>query len=124
MSNSKHCPQCKRTWLGGRICPYCEIELVAGAYPETEAPPIHMLVRDRQSFVLGMELAMRIAGNRANDRAAVLGVPNYDLSDPEIQALATARAMIRLVQVEIGSGRMPVPNEWTPDEIDEVGRIA
>lgn len=118
---SKHCPQCKRTWMGGLICPYCEIELVEGAYPETETPPIHMLVRDRQSFVLGMELAMRIVRNRGEDIKQMRG---REMNETEIMEAATTAAMIRLVQVEIGSGRMPVPNEWTADEIDEVGRIA
>lgn len=29
----QHCPHCKRNWVGGRICPYCDCELVAGSYP-------------------------------------------------------------------------------------------
>lgn len=26
-----HCPQCKRNWSSGRICPYCDCDLVLGA---------------------------------------------------------------------------------------------
>lgn len=29
----KHCPTCKRNWATGRICPYCDCELVAGSSP-------------------------------------------------------------------------------------------
>jgi hypothetical protein len=49
-----------------------------------------------------------------------------ELSDPVEQKLQTAIGTIRIVQVEIGSGRMPLPepHEWTPDEIDEVERIS
>jgi hypothetical protein len=76
-----------------------------------------MMVHSRQSFVLGMELAMRIARNLSTGK---------ELTDPVEQKLQTAIGTIRIVQVEIGSGRMPLPepHEWTPDEIDEVERIS
>jgi hypothetical protein len=86
--------------------------------PPVNAPPIHMLVRDRQSFVLGMEFAMRIVRNRITDLKE-RGAPE-DLK----MECENMFGMIRIVQVQIGSGRMALPSVWTPDEIDEVGRIA
>jgi hypothetical protein len=71
---------------------------------------------DKHSLILGMELAMRIIRNRAADQK---DLAHWD-DEQECQNLV---GMIRIVQVEIGSGRMPVPSNWTPDEIDEVERI-
>jgi hypothetical protein len=83
-----------------------------------------LFVQDNQSFILGMEMALRIIRNRRKDIAALQG--KEDLEDPQQQAVATCEGVVRLVQVEIGSGRMrpPYPSEWSPEEIDEVERIA
>lgn len=69
----------------------------------------------RPSFILGMELAMRIVGNSAETY--------FNGAKPDETMLDGINAMIRLVQVEMGSGRMPLP-EFSPDEIDEVERIS
>lgn len=81
-----------------------------------------MNVTDKMSFILGMQFALRITRNRRKDLALLQG--KEDISEPQQQAVATVEGAIRLVQVEIGSGRMPLPNVWTSDEVDEVERIA
>lgn len=68
-----------------------------------------------ESFVSGMELAMRICRNRAQDYGG-------DLADPKCQAAETCVGVIRIVQVEIATGRSAIP-EFTYDEIDEIRRI-
>lgn len=79
------------------------------------------IVRDKHSFILGMELAMRIARNRKEDLAVTHSDYPKALSLVRNQ-IETLIGCIRIVQVEIGAGRMPLP-EFTPDEIDEVERI-
>jgi hypothetical protein len=80
------------------------------------------IVRDRHSFILGMELAMRICRNRQADLAVTHSdYPKaLNLVKNQIDILIGS---IRIVQVEIGSGRVPLP-EFSQDEIDEVERIS
>lgn len=73
------------------------------------------IVRDKHSFILGMELAMRIVRNSHETY--------FNGKKPPMTMLEGINSMIRLCQVEIGAGRMPLPR-FTPDEIDEVERIA
>jgi hypothetical protein len=73
----------------------------------------------KEFFILGMELALRIVRNRAR-AFEEQGIP---LSEQPHQEAACCDACIRLVQVEIGSGRQSLP-EFTSDEIEEVERIA
>jgi hypothetical protein len=77
-------------------------------------PPVH-----RSCFILGMELAMRIVRNRARDLKETVH-NGCDCHDD----LETVVGMIRIVQVEVGSGRMEMPPMWTEEEIDEVRRIS
>jgi hypothetical protein len=77
------------------------------------------IVRDRHSFILGMELAMRIIRNRCQSHQE-MGIP---LSQQPHQEAACCEGVIRIVQVEIGAGRLPLPT-FSPEEIDEVERIA
>lgn len=76
----------------------------------------------KDSFIAGMELAMRICRNRKTD------IENLrSLDYPKVAALVQNQIEIcifgiRQVQVEIGSGRMPLP-EFTEDEKDEIERI-
>lgn len=76
---------------------------------------ITAIVRDRHSFVLGMEFAMRIVRNTAET--------SFNGKKPDETMIEGINAMIRFVQVEIGSRRMPIPG-FTQDEIDEVERIS
>jgi len=69
-----------------------------------------------KEFIEGMELAIRICRNRAEDYGG-------DLSKPMCQAAETCAGLIRLVQVEIGSGRQPLP-VFTVEETDEIDRIS
>lgn len=62
-----------------------------------------------------MEFAMRIVRNSAETY--------FNGKKPDETMLEGINSMIRIVQVQIGSGRMPLP-EFTPDEIDEVERIS
>lgn len=34
----QHCPKCHRNWASGRICPYCDCDLVAGSSPARCSP--------------------------------------------------------------------------------------
>lgn len=73
------------------------------------------IIRDRHSFILGMEFAMRICRNEAD---------NHKVRNPlRATEAELCSAIIRIVQVEIGSGRSPLP-EFTDDEIKEVERIS
>jgi hypothetical protein len=71
--------------------------------------------RDRHSFILGMEFAMRIVRNS--------GETFFNGKRVDETALEGINAMIRLCQVEIGAGRMPLP-EFSEEEIAEVERIS
>lgn len=82
------------------------------------------IVRDKHSFILGMEFAMRICRNEASNHKGDPFV--YGHTDSRAARATEAdlcASLIRIVQVEIGSGRSPLP-EFTPDEIDEVERIS
>jgi hypothetical protein len=74
-------------------------------------PPVH-----RSCFILGMELAMRIVRNSRETF--------FNGTKPDDTLLGGITEMIRLVQVEIGAGRMDLPQKWTQDEIDEIRRIS
>jgi hypothetical protein len=66
-------------------------------------------------FIFGMTLAMRIVRN--------CGETFFNGKKPDELMLEGIIAMIRLIQVEIGSGRMKMP-KFTDEEIAEVRRIA
>lgn len=68
-----------------------------------------------RGIIAGMELAMRICRNRAQDYGG-------DLAEPKCQAAETCAGVIRIVQVEIGAGRQPLP-EFTIEEQEEMNRI-
>lgn len=68
-----------------------------------------------ESFIAGMSLAMRICRNRAQDLGG-------DLGNLGPQTAETCAGMIRIVQVEIATGRAGIPG-FTYDEIDEIRRI-
>jgi signal recognition particle receptor subunit beta len=70
----------------------------------------------RSCFVLGMELAMRIVRNSAET--------SFNGAKPDEMMIEGIVSMIRIIQVQIGSGRMELPDVWTPEEIDEVRRIS
>jgi hypothetical protein len=75
-------------------------------------PPMH-----RSCFVLGMELAMRIVKNSAET--------SFNGKKPDETMINGINSMIRLIQVQIGSGRMDMSEiTWSPEEIDEVRRIS
>lgn len=76
-------------------------------------------ITDTPSFIMGMEFAMRVCRNRYADLESIGG----KWEDPGPQAVATCIGMLRLVQVEIGAGRMPLP-QFTREEIEEMERIA
>jgi len=77
--------------------------------------PISTIIRDRQSFILGMELAMRIVRNSSGTF--------FNGQKPDETMLGSIIAMIRLVQVEMGSGRMALPM-FSEEETAEVERIS
>jgi hypothetical protein len=77
--------------------------------------PLSTIIRDRHSFILGLELAMRIVRNQ-------LGT-SFNGQEPDELLLEGIVAMIRLVQVEMGSGRMPLPT-FNAEETAEVERIS
>lgn len=68
------------------------------------------------SFLAGMQLAMRICKNRAKDWEMLGGTMSPDQED-----LMCAQ-LIRIMQVEIGAGRMARP-EFTKEELEEMDRI-
>jgi hypothetical protein len=74
-------------------------------------PPMY-----RSCFVLGMELAMRIVRNSAET--------SFNGAKPDETMLEGIVSMIRIIQVQIGSGRMELPDVWTDEEVDEVRRIS
>jgi hypothetical protein len=94
--------------------------LLARDQDETAAAEINADIR--KSFILGMELAMRICKNRQADLAVTHSDYPKALNLVKNQ-IDTLIGCIRIVQVEIGSGRSEVPNNWSQDEIDEVERI-
>lgn len=65
-------------------------------------------------FIAGMELAMRLCRNRAED---------LRLMDKDPLEADTCAGLIRICQVEIGAGRMKRP-DFTKEEMDEMDRIA
>lgn len=72
----------------------------------------------------GMEIAMRVCRNRAADchgirDAANMAQPHWTVRADEAYTLAS---VIRLVQVQIGSGRQQF-GELAPDELEEIERI-
>lgn len=68
------------------------------------------------SFLAGMQLAIRICRNRAGD----CKVTGQAAGEMEAQNCA---GLIRICQVEIGSGRMGRP-KFTEEELDEMDRIS
>lgn len=74
------------------------------------------LASERRAFLEGMEMAMRICRNRAQDLGG-------NLDEPGPQHCETCAGVIRIVQVEIGAGRAPYP-AFTKEEIDEIERIS
>ena len=80
-----------------------------------------------RGVIAGMELAMRICRNRASDRMKLWTQSKRDSRASNINAGGQSEAlicadMIRVVQVEIGSWRMKLP-EFTLEEQDEINRI-
>lgn len=69
------------------------------------------------AFIAGMQLAMRICRNRAKAWEELGGTMR-----PEQEDLTCAH-LIRSVQVEIGSGRMPRP-QFSKEELEEMDRIS
>lgn len=69
-----------------------------------------------RTLIEGMELAMRVCRNRHQD-CMIIG------QTIRANEATVCEAIIRLVQVEIGSGRMPLPT-FTPSEINEMDRIS
>lgn len=69
-------------------------------------------------FIAGMELAMRICRNRAEDIRAMGKIMTMAGNEAD-----NCAGIIRNVQVEIGSGRMKRP-AFTAEESDEMDRIA
>lgn len=68
------------------------------------------------SFIAGMQFAMRICRNRAED---MLNIGN----DQRSNEAETCASMIRIIQVEIGAGRAGRP-DFTKEELEEMDRIA
>jgi hypothetical protein len=71
-----------------------------------------------RGIVAGMELAMRICRNRAEDLEQSR---TFD-RQAAINASQMCALLIRNVQVELGAGRQPLP-EFTIEEQDEMNRI-
>jgi hypothetical protein len=65
----------------------------------------------------GMEMAMRICRNRASDLEGTDGMPSA-----YVQEALNLAGIIRLVQVQIGSGRQTF-GPLTQEEQDEINRI-
>jgi hypothetical protein len=72
-----------------------------------------------RGVIAGMELAMRICRNRAQDYRSM---GSTDSLYGQTQAAETCAGCIRITQVEIGAGRMPLP-EFTQLEQEEINRI-
>src|SRR5262245_21996714 len=72
--------------------------------------------QDKPAFIAGMQLAMRICRNR------IIACKAINKPEQEYEAMICATE-IRLIQVEIGSGRMAIP-AFTQEEKDEMRRIA
>ena len=64
------------------------------------------------SFIAGMQLAIRLCRNRAED-CERMGKPD------QRQEALVCEGLIRIVQVEIGAGRMPRP-QLTEEELEEM----
>lgn len=88
-----------------------ELHLLVLQYPEL----IEQIVMS--AFIAGMELSIRICRNRAKEYGE-----RSRLFDRERGAQSCA-AVIRNVQVEIGSRRMQRP-EFTNEEMEEMDRIS
>lgn len=84
----KHCPTCKRNWASGRICPYCDCELVAGSSPAPCSPAhVRFELRTEQGNV-----------------ATIKGDPNM----PEATRKALA-AMIDAAVTAANAGKLKAP---------------
>jgi hypothetical protein len=68
-----------------------------------------------RGIVAGMELAMRICRNRAEDCRSLR-------TDHHANEAENCAGIIRIVQVEIGAGRQHLP-EFTLEEQEEMNRI-
>lgn len=69
-----------------------------------------------RAFIEGMECAMRICRNRAQDC--------NDTKQPvRSNEAELCSGLIRIVQANIGAGRQPLPT-FTQDELDEIKRIS
>jgi hypothetical protein len=66
------------------------------------------------SFVAGMQLAIRICRNRAEDCKRM---------GKDDQEALVCEGLIRICQVEIGTGKMPLPR-FSEEEQEELNRIA
>lgn len=82
-----------------------------------------------RAFVEGMELAMRICRNRCVDcEANSKSVKNgnwkigQELWRQRSDEADMCAEVIRIVQVQIGAGQMPMPT-FTVAELDEINRI-
>lgn len=91
-------------------------EIKKRANKAIEADPRMVASIVHTSFLAGMQLAMRICRNRATDLLKI----NADARSNEAE---TCAGMIRICQVEIGSGRMERP-KFTKEELDELDRIS
>lgn len=65
----------------------------------------------------GMSLAMRICRNRAED------APEGSIAWLRANEATLCAEMIRMVQVQIGSGRQPEIGDLSADELEELWRI-
>jgi hypothetical protein len=94
--------------------------------PEIKARADALMLSDKDmlakivhtSFLAGMQMAMRICRNRAKDAREL----SMTTTNVEMEA-ETCAGLIRICQVEIGSGRMARP-KFTKEELDEMDRIS
>jgi hypothetical protein len=70
------------------------------------------------AFVGGMELSMRLCSNRAEDIRAAGKIMTMAGNEAD-----NCAGIIRICQVEIGSGRMAKP-QFTNEELEEMDRIS
>jgi hypothetical protein len=70
------------------------------------------------SFIAGMQLCMRLCRNRAEDIRAVGKMMTMAGNEAD-----NCAGIIRLTQVEIGSGRMARPT-FTKEELEEMDQIS
>lgn len=91
-----------------------EVKARADALVHADIEMVNNIVQS--SYVAGMQMAIRVCRNRAND----CEVTGQKAAEMEAQNLA---GLIRIIQVEIGSGRMQRP-PFTKEELDELERIS